>query len=198
MVWRSNVDGVDTWCGIDILFHGGSGGLRRTVATEYGTNELLNILHGFCETNGQTIRFRSVETGHGFVCIAAESPHADHHFQFWEPLPDLLAHSPRRRERVRRERRNAGHVARTGFDQGEPFKPFIGRSTGDGKGQNREPLLLQELSQYRARELIGAIMGRKAESSGRWDGPRHLVYARNFQRMRCPPVDTRKTRRPFR
>ena len=51
----------------------------------------------------------------------------------------------------------------SGFNQCEPF---IGRRPDDGKGQSREPLLLQELSQHCGRDLIGPIMGRKTEDPG--------------------------------
>src|ERR1017187_1076459 len=127
------------------------------------TNEFLNILHGLREASGQAIGLSSLETGHGFLRIAAESPDANHHFEFREPFPDLLAHGPRRRERVRRQRRDADYVAPSSFNQREHF---IERRPDDGKGQSREPLLLQELSQHCGRDLIGAIMGRKTEYPG--------------------------------
>src|SRR5579864_5625012 len=128
-----------------------------------GTNEFLNMLHGFREASGQASRLSSLEKRLIFLLIAAESPHANHHFEFWEPFPDLLAHGARRRERVRRQRRDADYVPRPGFNQ---CQPFIGRSPGAGKNQSREPLLLQELSQHGGRDLIGLIMGRKTDYPG--------------------------------
>ncbi len=77
------------------------------------------MLHGLREAGGQAIGLSPLETGHGFLRIAAESPDANHHFEFWEPFPDLLAHGPRRRERVRRQRRDADYVAAPGFNQCE-------------------------------------------------------------------------------
>ena len=53
-----------------------------------------------------------------------------------------------------------------GVNQCEPFQPFIGRRPDDGKGQSREPLLLQDLSQHGGRDLIGPIMGRKTDYPG--------------------------------
>ena len=77
------------------------------------------MLHGLREAGGQAIGLRSLEASHGFVRIAAESPDADHYFEFRKPFPDLLAHGPRRRKRVRRQRRDADYVAWFGFDRRE-------------------------------------------------------------------------------
>src|SRR5579864_9381744 len=128
-----------------------------------GTNEFLNMLHGFREASGQASRLSSLEKRLRFLLIAAESPDANHHFEFWEPFPDLLAHRPRGSERIRRQRRDTDYVAPSGFNQCEPF---IGRRSGVGKGESREPLLLQELSQHCGRYLIGPIMGRETEYPG--------------------------------
>src|ERR1019366_4517994 len=85
-----------------------------------GTNEFLNVLHGLRQAGGKAIGLRSLETSLGFVRVAAESPNANHHFEFWEPRPDLLEHGPRRRERVRRQRRDADYVVLPGFQQCQP------------------------------------------------------------------------------
>src|ERR1700680_370692 len=132
------------------------------------------MLHGLCEASGQTVGLSSLETGLGFLRISVESPDANHHFEFWEPFPDLLAHGPRRSERIRRQRRDADYVASSSFNQCEPF---IGRRSDVGKGQSREPLLLQELSQHRGGYLIGPIMGRKTEYPG-VTIPRGVRYGR--------------------
>src|ERR1700680_718378 len=128
-----------------------------------GTNEFLHMLHGLRQASGQAIGLSSLETGLGFLRIPAESPDANHHFEFWEPFPDLLAHRPRRSERIRRQRRDADDVASSGFNQCEPF---IGRRSDVGKGESREYRVLRELSQHCSRYLIGPIMGRKTEYPG--------------------------------
>jgi hypothetical protein len=86
-----------------------------------GTNEFLNMLLSLRETSGQAIGLSSLETGLDLERIAAESPDANHHFELWETFSDLLAPSPRRRERVWwRQRRDADRVA-LGFNQWNPF-----------------------------------------------------------------------------
>ena len=63
-------------------------------------------------------------------------------------------------------------VAPPGFNQCDPF---IGRRPGDGEGQSREPVLLQELSQHCGGDLVGPIMGRKTEYPG-VKAPRGVRY----------------------
>jgi len=82
-------------------------------------NELLNVRHCLRQADGKAIGLGSLETGLGLLRIAAESPDANHHFELWEPFADLLAHVPGRRERVRRQSRDADYVAPLGFDQCE-------------------------------------------------------------------------------
>ena len=114
------------------------------------------MLQGLREACGEAIGLSSLKTGLGFLRIAAESPDANHNFEFWEPLPDLPAHGPRRRECVGRQRRDTDYVAPSGFNQCDPF---IGRRPA-GKRQSRKPLLIEELSQHCSHDLIGLIMGR--------------------------------------
>src|SRR5271165_6729004 len=104
----------------------------------------------------------ALEPGLGFRRITVESADANHHFEFWKPFPDQLAHSARRRKRVRRQRGDADYVAPSGFNQCDPFI----RRRPDGKGQRSKPLLLQKLSQHCCRDLIGSIVRRKAEYPG--------------------------------
>ena len=100
---------------------GGSSSRGHLRRLRLWTNEFLNVLHGFGEAGGQAIWLRSLEASHGFVRIVVESPDANHDFELREPLPDLLAHGPRRCERIRRKRRDARYVAVSGFNRREHF-----------------------------------------------------------------------------
>ncbi len=90
----------------------------------------------FGEAGGQAMGLSSLETGLGFLRIAAESPYAYHDFEFREPFPDLLAHYSRRRERVRRQRRDAYYIARSGINR---LQPFIGRRPSVEKDSTANP-----------------------------------------------------------
>ena len=79
----------------------------------------LNMLHGLREAGGQAVGLSPLETGLGFLRVAAESPDANHHFEFWEPFADLLAHGTCRSERVRWQRLDADDVASLGVNRHE-------------------------------------------------------------------------------
>ena len=103
----------------------------RAARLRLGVNEFLDMRHGLRKAGRQTIGLCTLETSDGFLHVAAESPNANHHLQFREPFPDLLAHGARRRKRVRRQRRDADYVAASGFNRREHL---IERSPDHGKG----------------------------------------------------------------
>lgn len=123
------------------------------------------MLHRLGEASGQPIGLSSLEAGFGFERVAAESPDANHHFEFRETFPDLFAHRSRRCESVRRQGRDADYVAPLGVNQ---CKQVVEGKPGNRKGQSRKPLLLQKLSQHGGRDLIGAIQRRNTDDPGTW------------------------------
>ena len=68
----------------------------------------VKILRNKFEAGEEAIGLSSLEAGLGLERFAAESPDANHNFEFWETFPDLSAHRSCRRKRARRQGRDTG------------------------------------------------------------------------------------------
>lgn len=87
------------------------GGGRR-----FNTNEFLNMRDRLGEAGTQAIGLSSLETGGGFVLIAAESPDANYYLESRKPFPDLFTHGAGRCECVGRHGRDTHDIAVHGFN----------------------------------------------------------------------------------